>query len=181
MTNPTLHLLCGKMAAGKSTLAARLAAEHGAVLLSEDQWTATLWPGELTSLDTYRDRSRRLRTVLWPHVTDLLRSGVSVVLDFAANTRGQRAGLRRIVEDAGVPHVLHYLDVPDVVCKARLRARNAEGAHEYAPSEADFEVFTRYFQAPEAGEGFVIRRVMPDGEVDGVSASGDLPGSVSNE
>ncbi len=181
MINPSLHLLCGKMAAGKSTLAARLAAEHGAVLLSEDHWTATLWPGELTSLDTYRDRSRRLRTVLWPHVTDLLRSGVSVVLDFAANTRGQRAGLRRIVEDAGVPHVLHYLDVPDVVCKARLRARNAGGAHEYAPSEADFELFTRYFEPPAEEEGFVIRRVTTEGGGDGASVSGRLPGAVSSE
>lgn len=30
---PTLHLLCGKIAAGKSTLAKALVAEHAAILL----------------------------------------------------------------------------------------------------------------------------------------------------
>lgn len=33
---PTLHLLCGKIASGKSTLANRLAAEHAAIVLGED-------------------------------------------------------------------------------------------------------------------------------------------------
>jgi len=44
---PTLHLLCGKIAAGKSTLAKELVAEHAAILLSEDTWLAQLYPGEV--------------------------------------------------------------------------------------------------------------------------------------
>ena len=33
---PTLHFMCGKMAAGKSTLAKKLAEQHGAILICED-------------------------------------------------------------------------------------------------------------------------------------------------
>ena len=33
---PTLHFFCGKAGAGKSTVASRLAQDHGAILISED-------------------------------------------------------------------------------------------------------------------------------------------------
>lgn len=39
---PTLHMLCGKIASGKSTLAARLSATPGTVLVSEDAWRTAL-------------------------------------------------------------------------------------------------------------------------------------------
>lgn len=35
---PTLHMLCGKIASGKSTLARRLADADSTVLLVEDEW-----------------------------------------------------------------------------------------------------------------------------------------------
>jgi len=163
MAAAALHLIAGKIAAGKSTLAARLAREHGAILLSEDQWTAALWPGELTSLDAYLDRTSRLKSVLGPHVTALLKAGLTVVMDFPANTPKQRAWLRSLFEDAGAAHVLHFLDVDDAVCKARLRARNAAGQHAYAPSEAEFDLFTRYFAPPGPDERFNLMTYGADG------------------
>lgn len=154
----TLHLFCGKIAAGKSSLARTVATETGGVRLVEDDWTAALWPGELRALEDYRDRSRRLRAVLLPHVGALLRAGVTVVLDFAANTPGQRAPLRALVTETGASHVLHHLDVADAVCLARLGARNAAGEHAYAIDEATFARFARHFVAPVPGEGFTVRR-----------------------
>jgi predicted kinase len=38
----TLFLLCGKIAAGKSMLAMKLATEPGTILISEDQWLGRL-------------------------------------------------------------------------------------------------------------------------------------------
>ena len=37
---PMLHFLCGKIGAGKSTLAAALASQPGALRISEDDWLA---------------------------------------------------------------------------------------------------------------------------------------------
>ncbi len=46
----TLHLLCGKIASGKSTLAAELGALPGCVVISEDQWLAAIWQDEMHSV-----------------------------------------------------------------------------------------------------------------------------------
>ena len=90
------------------------------------------------------------------HVEALLRAGLSVVLDFPANTVKLRHWMRAIFEAADAGHALHILDVPDAVCKARLRRRNEDGNHHFAPSEADYDRITSYFEPPSADEGFEI-------------------------
>lgn len=153
---PTLHLLCGKIAAGKSTLAKALVAEHAAILLSEDAWLAQLYPGEILSITDYLRFAQRIRGVLEPLVVDLLKSGVNVVLDFPANTLANREWLLCLAQGAGVPHRLHYLELDDATCRARLHARNARGAHDFAATNAEFELITRHFCVPSVDEGLVI-------------------------
>lgn len=152
--NPTLHMICGKIAAGKSTLAARLAAAPATVLVSEDYWMSRLYGEELKTVADYVRLSARLRKAMGGHLASLLRVGVSVVLDFPANTIANRQWMRTIFEEAGTAHRLHVLDLPDEICRARLHRRNASGAHEYVVSDAEFDAITRYFQPPTAEEGF---------------------------
>lgn len=153
---PTLHLLCGKIAAGKSSLAASLSKQANTIVISQDKWLATLYLDEIKSLSDYVRHVVRLQDALKPHLVDLLRTGVSIVLDFPANTVKSRAWMRSVFEEAGVAHKLHFLDTPDDVCRARLAARNASGEHDYQVSEAQFEEFTRYFEPPNEAEGFDI-------------------------
>ena len=91
-----------------------------------------------------------------PHIVQLLKGGVSVVLDFQANTLRRRAWMRGIIDQSGAAHQLHHLDMSDAVCLARLHKRNASGAHEYTVTDAEFEQFTRYFVAPTPDEGFDV-------------------------
>lgn len=153
---PVLHLVCGKIAAGKSTLAQRLASEPLTILVCEDSWLSFLYPDELKSVPDYVKYSQRLRKAMENHIPPLLQSGLSVVMDFPANTLELRRGMRRIFEQAGVDHQLHFLDVPDAVCKERLRLRNKAGDHEFSPSEAEFDLISRYFVPPQEGEGFNV-------------------------
>jgi predicted kinase len=153
---PTLYLLCGKIAAGKSTLARRLAARPATLLISEDHWTSTLFAGHLRTIDDYTRYSVRLRAAMGPHVVAILRQGLSVVLDFPANTVGQRKWMRSLVAETKVAHELHLLDVPDAVCKERLRGRNEGGEHPFQVSDAEYDQFTRYFVPPGADEGFDV-------------------------
>jgi predicted kinase len=153
---PTLHMLCGKIAAGKSTLARQLADQPLTVLIREDYWTSRLYKDELRTFEDYVRYSRRLRDAMGGHVEALLEAGVSVVLDFPANTVALRQWMRDIFEHAGAAHRLHYLDVPDDVCKARLRQRNADGRHEFSVSDAEFDEFTSYFVPPSEEEGFEV-------------------------
>lgn len=152
----TLHLFCGKIASGKSTLAGKLAAAPGTVVLCEDRWLARLYPDEVRSVSDYVRCSDRLRAAISGHVIALLRQGVSVVLDFPANTIAARTWMRSLFEQAGAAHRLHLLDAPDETCLARLRERNASGIHDFAPSEADFAIITRHFVPPSAAEEFEI-------------------------
>ena len=153
---PTLHLLCGKIASGKSTLAKTLVAEHAAILLSEDTWLAQLYPGEILSIADYLRCAQRIRGVLAPLVINLLESGVNVVLDFPANTLANREWLLGLAQAAKVPHRLHYLELDDATCRARLHARNARGDHDFAATDAEFDLITRHFCVPSEAEGLVI-------------------------
>ncbi len=155
---PTLHFLCGKIGAGKSTLAAQLASQPRTLLISEDAWLAALYPGEILDVADYGRCASRLRNALASHVVALVHAGLSVVLDFPANTRRSREWLRQVAQAAGCGHQLHFLDLPDAVCKARLRARNASGTHPFNTSEAQYDAITAYFVAPAQDEGFEIVR-----------------------
>lgn len=154
----TLHLLCGKIASGKSTLAATLAKTPGTVVLSEDKWLAALFKESMHSVEDYVHYSAKLRGAIQPHAVALLRAGVSVVLDFPANTPANRQWMMSVVTESGAAHQLHYLEVSDEVCKARLHQRNAQGEHDFAATEAQFDFITRYFVAPAEEEGFNILR-----------------------
>ena len=153
---PVLHLVCGKIAAGKSTLTRALADAPATILVSEDHMLARLYPGEQNSLADYVRNARRLRDAIGGHLIELLRSDLSVVLDFPANTPASRAWMRTLFEAAGCAHRLHVLDVPDALCLARLRRRNAGGAHEFTVSDEDFALFTSRFVPPTPDEGFDV-------------------------
>ena len=152
----TLHLVCGKIGSGKSTLAQRLANGPHTILVSEDVWLSRLYPNEIASVADYARCSEGLRNALTEHISALLAGGASVVLDFPANTLKVRNWARQLFEQAGVHHQLHYLDIPDELCKARLRQRNAAGVHPFMPSDAQFDEISRYFVPPSAEEGFNV-------------------------
>ena len=152
----TLHLICGRIAAGKSTLARRLAARPATLLIAMDDWMPVLYPHEIGSIDDFARYAERLRNAMRPHIVDILRRDISVVLDFPANTIKWRAWMRSIIDAAGVAHELHVLDLPDEICKARLRHRNAAGEHPYQVDEATYDLFTSYFVVPTPEEGFNV-------------------------
>lgn len=152
----TLHLVCGKIAAGKSTLVSELGRSPNTIIVREDPRLAELYPDELNSLADYAGCSARLRRAIAPHLIGVLRGGLSVVLDFPANTVNTRAWMRGLFEGAECAHRLHYIEVSDEVCKARLRQRNEGGQHEFAVSEEQFDVFTSHFVPPSPEEMFNV-------------------------
>ena len=156
----TLYCIYGNIAAGKTTLARKLAAQHGAVLFCEDEWLVRL-EAEIESFDDFRKHARRLRAAIAPHVVELLRLAISVVLDFPANTPKDRAWLRSLFEAADAAHELHVIEAPLDVCKARLRRRNEtkpEGIYFGFVPEETFEPVMRLLAPPTEAEGFNVIR-----------------------
>jgi len=162
-TAAKLMFLCGKMAAGKSTLARELAERENAVLLEQDEFLDSLYPGEITDIAGFVKCSSRLKNALEPHVGALLAKGMSVVLDFPGNTQAQRTWFRGVFERANVEHGLHFIEASDAVCKRQLkdRSRNLPPGTPWT-TEAEFETITAYFQPPSGDEGFnVVRHERP--------------------
>jgi predicted kinase len=154
---PKVYFMCGKMAAGKSTYARELAQTKNAVLLIQDEFLGAFYPGEILSIQDFVKYSARLRGALSLHIQDLLTHGVSVVLDFPGNTRVQRQWFREIFEGANVEHELHFIDVPDELCKRQLRQRSATlPAGSAWTTDAEFDAITAYFQAPADDEEFNV-------------------------
>ena len=116
-----------------------------------------------------REISKELRALLWLIVFESLK--VATIQDTSGYSQGGyfRDNWAQILYDYHVlhehrmaneaDHCLHFLDVPDEVCKARLRARNAAGTHDFAASDAEFDLITSYFVPPSEAEGFrIVRR-----------------------
>lgn len=108
-----LIFFCGKMAAGKSTLARKIAEQEDAILLVQDELLSELFPGEVVGIPSFIKYSSRLKEALAAHICSLLTKNLSVVLDFPGNTKAQRDWFRELFECAIADHELHYIDITD--------------------------------------------------------------------
>lgn len=156
MNDVTLHLLAGQIASGKSTLAKKLSKQHDAIVISEDEWLSQIFADEMSTIEDYIRYSNKLKRAMEPHLLSLIQIGLSIVLDFPANTLNQRAWMRNLIDKAGCEHVLHFLDVPVDVCKSRLQERNHQGTHAFQVTDKQFDVISGYFDAPSPEEQFTI-------------------------
>lgn len=155
----TLHFICGKAGAGKTTLARQLGLALPAAVICEDEWIAMLG-FEIRTLDDYVAAAARCRSLIKPLTGQLLRLDVSVVFDFAGNTARDRSWVRSIFEAADAEHVLHMIDASDEHCLANIHRRNEErpvGVYWGQVSDAMFHHVTQYFAPPEPAERFNIR------------------------
>jgi predicted kinase len=153
----TLYFFCGKMAAGKSTLAKQLANDHHAILLVEDDLLSQLYPEKITDIPSYIKYSWCLKNAIYEHICTILLNGISVVLDFPANTQNQRQWFRQLIERTNANHELHFIDATNNLCKQQLKKRSQDKPDGAAfTSDVEFEAITKYFQAPKDTERFNI-------------------------
>ena len=155
MTNGMLIFFCGKMGAGKSTLARRLAEDKGAVLISEDDLLSKLYAEKITSVKDYKLYSDKLKPVVSDTVQQILKRGVTVVLDFPANTERQRLWLRNISDEVHSEHTCYFVDRNDEVCIRQLLKRGNPNTD----TVEMFHAITKYFTEPSNSENVNTVRV----------------------
>jgi predicted kinase len=156
-TKGTLIFFCGKMGAGKTTKSLQLSQELNAVLISEDDWLASLYPNEIKDFNEYLHFSMRLKPLVKAHVQNILKTGVSVILDFPGNTRIQRAWFIEVCSQVNAPHKLFYLKASDEKCLKHLSQRRVTHPERAVfDTEEVFHQVSSYFQAPEEDEGVDI-------------------------
>jgi len=160
MNKGVLTFFCGKMGAGKSTKASEIAQELNAVLISEDEWLASLYPNKISSLGDYIKYSNQLKPQIKNLAQSILSTGTNVVLDFPANTLSQRDWFRGIFSEIEAPHNLVYIDLPNEVCLKQIEKRRIEQPDRAATDTGEmFEQVTKYFVEPTSQEGFNTTKV----------------------
>jgi predicted kinase len=148
MSEARLILTCGLPGAGKTDLARQLAADRSALRLTKDEWLTAL--GSSPWDEPTREK---VEHELWNLAQDILRLGVSVVLDFGLWSRIERDEMRFAARGLGVGVELHYLDVPTDVLWRRIQARNSQPPWDSSPiRRADLDGWLLLFQPPDAAE-----------------------------
>lgn len=151
------------MGAGKSTKARALARADHTILISEDEWLSQLYPSEIHTFEDYLNYAPRLKTVLKPHIQNVLSTGISVVLDFPGNTQKQRTWFKALIAEIAAPHRLIYIQATDPWCLERLSERRTKHPERSAfDHEAMFKQVSAFFEAPTPEEGFHIESITQD-------------------
>jgi len=168
---PTAHLISGLPCSGKTTYATRLRADVNGVLFSLDRWLITLFGNYSIDAVGYQEHVRRVlacRELIWDVASEFLKRDVDVVFDDGFFLREHRMQRVRLAKRVGAKAMIHFLDVPLAVLRARLDARNARlPAFNFRIDPATLEGFVSLFETPSADEGADLV-VVPAGSVTAV-------------
>ena len=155
MKKGKLIFFCGKMGAGKTTLAARKVDDMDAVLISEDELLSKLYEGKVKSVSDYKYYSEKLKPVVFNFLKQILSKGINAILDFPANTERQRQWLRSISDSINAEHICYYVERSDEVCINQILKRGNPNTD----TVEMFNAITQYFTVPSCDESLNIEKV----------------------
>lgn len=156
-SRPTIHLVTGSTGAGKTTFSIGLAEREGAIRLSIDEWMTALFEAdrpEPIEFDWMMERINRCEAVMWDVATDAARRGTGAVIDCGFTRAEHRQKFADLAADAGLPVVLHWVDVPIEERWRRVEHRNAERGETFRleVTRPMFDFVERMWEPPTPGE-----------------------------
>ncbi len=103
--------------------------------------------------EEHNTRHELIEAVLWDVAERVLMLGVDVILDFGFWGRSEREDYRSRAARLGAGSKVHFLNVPEEVLLARLRARNAQlPPGTFLIPEDRLKAWILQFQAPTPDE-----------------------------
>jgi predicted kinase len=145
---PTMYVMVGLPASGKTSRARQLAATRSALRLTPDEWMIPLFGQEQPEGKRNVVEGR----LIWLALS-ALRIGVTVVLDFGVWGKDERSALRALAASVGATSELVYLQVEQEEQWRRVQARSqTDAATTFEMTKADLERWKQIFQPPDAIE-----------------------------
>ena len=146
-----VHLICGKICAGKSTFARTLAREKNAVILSCDE-IMTLFP-QPEGDEAYAAVSAGVKAFLLRKAAETVACGANVILDWGFWRKADRAETSAYFAVKAISFQWYYLDIQDARWWENIALRNAApGPSDYFVDEGLLQKCVRCFEAPDAEE-----------------------------
>lgn len=150
---PTLFLMVGLPGSGKTHRAKELARERGALRLTPDAWMLSIFGRD----DRHQTRPDGKRWLLEGRLValavEVLRLGISVVLDFGLWSRDERSALRWMAGSVGAACQVVYLPVEREVQWSRIQARLQDSPERTFPmSEEELDGWVAGFEVPSQEE-----------------------------
>jgi hypothetical protein len=141
--------MCGPAGSGKSTVARQLE-QQGMTRLSFDQ---EAWSRGITTMPLPEDVHREIEHVLRGRLTDLVRAGSNVVLDFSFWSRRMRDEYRDFLRPFGVVPETVYLATDRATVLQRIAARAAGDGDDFKLSTDLAAFYFDHFEIPSTAEG----------------------------
>lgn len=159
-----IHLICGPIGSGKTTLANNLSNKYGAVKFSEDEWLNNLFipdapegllnePMEIIGAWA-SEKYNRSREQIWQVCDQLLAKNISIILDGASANKEQRDIIRKKAKNHKVGFQLHYINAENSTRKERVKLRNKNKGDTYSIEVSDqmFNYMETFFIHPDFEE-----------------------------
>jgi predicted kinase len=145
---PSLFVIVGLPAAGKTTRAREIEARENALRLTPDEWLIPLFG----DADAGGKRDVVEGRFLWL-ARRALRLGISVVLDFGFWSRDERSALKDLAAEEGAACVLVYLPIGHDEQKRRIVERLATSrASTFVVTDNELAEYRKLFQEPDEME-----------------------------
>lgn len=152
-----LHLVCGFVGSGKTTLAKKLEKQHQAIRYSSDEWMIELFNFNGDFGKKYRDSKKRCKEFIWKLAEKNLLSKQDVVLDFGFWSKKERVLFFKRAKRLGVEPILYFLDVPVEELKRRIIARNKKlDKKTFKITSKWFNKWLPLFEAPKPSEKPIV-------------------------
>ena len=145
---PTVYLMAGLPASGKTTYAAALAQATGALRLNADEYVAAHFTAEESHAD-WDTCFAAAAEAIWAIADAQIAAGKDVILDVGFWTRENRDAAKARFTQPQARCVIYYMDTPEAEILARLEKRTGEIARR---NVQNFENLKKIFQPPEKDE-----------------------------
>ena len=149
-----VFMMCGRICSGKSTYAQKLKQQYNTAVLSVDEITLALFGQDAGDmLDTYVERTEEY---LYRKSTELVETGINVVLDWGFWRKAERDYAREFYSSRGIENEFVYIDISDEEWYRRLEKRNKDISENksdaYYVDEGLAKKFEDIFERPAPSE-----------------------------